>query len=292
VAGSDLGVFRWQEDSARWQVIGAALGDVWAVAVHPLDPDLIIAGTRPAGFHRSTDGGVTWQAACAPGIAAFSEVNMGPTRVTQILFDPRDPDVVWAGVEIGGIYRSTDRGVTWTLKDRGLISGDVHGIAVVPKADGGTVLFATTNRGLHRSTDEGETWALQVLDSPWQYTRAIQPRADHRGTLFLTNGDGPPGTTGRLLVSHDHGDHWTEVTLPGRLNSTPWCVATDASDPLRIYVCTNLGQLFVSTDGGASFERLPHEFGELRSLLWRTLPAGIRQSPHSITKRPPPPSAA
>ena len=123
------------------------------------------------------------------------------------------------------------------------------------------------------------------LDSPWQYTRAIVPRADHTGVVFLTNGNGPPGNTGRLLVSRDYGATWAEVPLPGRLNSTPWCVATHPADPMLVFVCTNLGQLFRSRDGGASFERLPHEFGELRALAWRPLPAGTRRAEHSITRR-------
>jgi hypothetical protein len=74
------------------------------------------------------------------------------------------------------------------------------------------------------------------------------------------------------------------VSLPGEINSTVWCVAMNASDPLLIFICTNLGQLFRSTDGGEHFERLPHEFGELRTLHWRALPDGARQAPHAITR--------
>jgi len=283
-AGTDMGVFRWSEASARWTPLPTPTQDVWSVIVHPRNPAVLIAGTRPAGFYRSMDGGVNWHALAAPGISDFSTVNMGPTRVTQILFDPLDDTVVWAGVEIGGIYRSADGGTTWQAMDRGLISADVHGVAVIP-SPAGTVMFATTNKGLHRSTDGGANWVFTELDSPWQYTRAIVPRADHTGVVFLTNGNGPPGNTGRLLVSPDYGATWGETPLPGKLNSTPWCVATHPADPMLVFVCTNLGQLFRSRDGGASFERLPHEFGELRALAWRPLPAGTRRAEHSITRR-------
>ena len=53
------------------------------------------------------------------------------------------------------------------------------------------------------SRDNGETFAFQELQSPWQYTRTIVPRADGDKTVFLTNGNGPPGSTGRLLRSTD-----------------------------------------------------------------------------------------
>jgi len=213
-----------------------------------------------------------------------SDVNAGPTRVTQILFDPVDDGTVWASVEIGAIYRSQDRGATWEHKEQGLVSGDVHGVAVMKLPNGGKVVFATTNRGLHRSEDNGETWALQEIPAPWPYTRAIVPRADHSGVVFLTNGNGPPGNDGFLLRSRDYGKTWENAKLPDPIESTVWCVATNAADPMLIFVCTNLGELFRSTDGGESFARMSHVFGELRALHWRALPAGTRRAAHSLTR--------
>ena len=283
-AGTDMGVFRWNESTARWTALPSPMQDVWALAQDWSNPEVIIAGTRPAAFYRSDDGGRSWARMHAPAARQFSDVNMGPTRVTQILFDPSDSNAVWASVEIGGIFHSTDGGRNWTPKEDGLISSDVHGIAVIPKKDGTRTLLATTNRGLHQSKDEGASWQFRELDSPWQYTRAIAPRADDPSIIFLTNGNGPPGNDGRLWRSRDYGEHFEPVPLPGELNSTPWCVATHPADPLRLFLGTNLGQLFRSTDGGDSWTRLPHEFGELRSLHWRPLAAGARQAPHSITR--------
>ena len=286
-AGSDMGIFRWSEATARWTLLPSPMQDVWAIAQDPDDPAVLYAGTRPAGLYRSGDGGATWQALPVPGIQAFSEINMGPTRVTQLLFDPADPDTLWATIEIGGIFRSRDRGRSWTQQTQGLASTDVHGIAALRDARGRPLLLATTNRGLHRSQDGGETWVFQPLDSPWQYTRAIVPRADTDRVLFLTNGNGPPGTTGRLLRSLDHGTTWQETPLPGPLNSTPWCVATHPANPMLVFVCTNLGQVFRSRDGGDSWERLPHEFGEVRALHWRQAEIPLDRPPHSLTVRPP-----
>ena len=289
-AGTDMGLFRWNEVSARWSLIPSPMQDIWALAQDPSDPRILFAGTRPAAFYQSLDAGATWTRLATPGMAEFSEINMGPTRVTQILFDPFEPNTIWASVEIGGLYRSTDRGRSWKFLERGLVSGDVHGIAVVRRPGEPSTVLCTTNRGLHRSTDQGESWTHQPLNSPWQYTRGIAARLDHSGVVFLTNGDGPPGSTGKLLRSRDYGTTWEDVRLPGPLNSTPWCVAMNPSDPLRMYCPTNLGQVFASTDGGESWSRLPHEFGEVRALAWRALPVGTRQQPHSLTLRAPQPA--
>lgn len=282
--GTDMGFFRWDEATARFTHLPSPMQDVWAIAIHPGKPSTIVAGTRPAALYRTDDAGATWRKLDTPGLSQFSTINMGPTRVTQILFDPVTAGTLWATVEIGGIFRSDDGGETWADCSAGLVSQDVHGIAVVRNAGGDKLLYATTNQGLHRSDDNGATWAFQRLDSPWQYTRAIVPSIADAGTLFLANGNGPPGNDGRLLRSTDCGATWQDAGLPGALNSTPWCVATSAADPRIVFACTNLGQVFRSDDAGTTWIRLDHEFGELRALHWRAVPAGVRQQPHSLTR--------
>jgi len=200
-AGTDDGVYRWNEAPARWTKLASPMTDVWAIAQDPHDPQMLLAGTRPAALYRSRDGGTTWDELSVPGISKFSEVNMGPTRVTQILFDPLDKDTVWATIEIGGIYRSDDGGTSWISMSEGLVSSDVHGIAVTRDKKGLKRLLASTNRGLHTSTDNGARWQFQSLDSPWQYTRAVVVRPDDPSIVFLANGNGPPGDQGRLLRS-------------------------------------------------------------------------------------------
>lgn len=283
-AGSDIGLYRWDEATARWTALHSPIRDVWAIALDPADPDVLLAGGRPAELYRSADAGATWTAARADGLRQFSDVNMGPTRVTQILFDPVHADTVWATVEIGGVLRSRDRGRTWTLLETGLLSSDVHGIAVVRAKGEAASIIVATNRGLHRSRDLGETWAYEEMPAHWQYARCIVAGAHDLSTVYVTIGNGPPGNSGRLLRSDDAGATWANVPLPGEINSTLWCLALHPSDPGLMFCATNLGQLFRSVDGGGQWERMEQEFGELRALHWRKLPAGIRTAPHSITR--------
>jgi photosystem II stability/assembly factor-like uncharacterized protein len=275
--GTDRGVYRWSESEQHWTHLPSPMDGklVWAISQSPDDPDYFVAGTCPASLWYSSDGAKTWtQGKTSEPMNDFSGVNSGPTRVTQILFDPIDKGTVWATVEIDSIYRSADEGRTWTKLEKGLISGDVHGIAVSASPQG-KVLLCTTNKGLHRSTDNGETWVMEPLDYPFQYCRAVQLSADSKN-IFLCNGNGPPGSTGRLLRSHDAGNNWEDVHLPGDLNSTPWCVATNEGDPSLLFAVTNLGQLFKSTDAGTSWKKLRREFGEVRSIHWRPVTAPER----------------
>ena len=235
----------------------------WALAQDPNNPDVIVAGTHPATVFRSDDAGTTWRK--LPLQLAEECIFVGKPRVTQILFDPGVKDTLWVSVEIDAVHRSQDGGASWKRLDAGLVSGDIHGLAVV--RNGNSTVFATTNKGLHRSDDNGEHWNFQPLDSPWQYTRTIAARADGDQNLFLTNGNGPPGSTGRLLRSRDHGKSWEDVRLPGETNSTPWCIASHRNNPQIMFTVTNLGQIYRSLDGGQNWAKLRREFGEVRSLL-------------------------
>ncbi len=272
-AGTDRGVYRWHGPARKWEHLPSPLDrlSTYTIAQSPHDPLVMLAGTQPARLYRSRDGGRTWEQ--LPVQLSPNCDLIGETRVTTILFDPVDPALIWFGVEIGGVYRSRDGGDTWEKTSTGLVSEDIHGLAVV-RETGRRKLFVATNRGVDVSFDDGEHWQHRAFDVPRPYFRAIVPKADTDRALFLTNGDGPPGSTGRLLRSDDYGESWQDAHLPGRLNSTPWCVAVHPSQPDLVFVVTNLGQLFRSDDGAQTWTKLEREFGEVRSMILRPLETG------------------
>jgi photosystem II stability/assembly factor-like uncharacterized protein len=266
-AGTDRGVYVCDVPAKTWTHLPSQLDDlcIWSLVQAPSNPDVLIAGTQPAGLYRSDDGGRSWrQLPCS-----FAEecIYVQDPRVTQIMFDPADENHLWAAVEIDGVHFSADGGATWERRCEGLKSLDIHGLAATSSPR--RRLFATTNKGLHVSEDEGQTWQYQHLDSDWQYCRVIVPSAGDDSVIYLANGNGPPGDSGRLLVSRDGGGSWAEAPLPAVLNSTPWCIATNPADPDLLFLATNLGQLFRSRDGGASWNKLARELGEVRALIWQ-----------------------
>jgi photosystem II stability/assembly factor-like uncharacterized protein len=275
-AGTDSGVYRWRESERKWTHLSPEFSAVcsWAVAQSPADPDLIFAGTGAsaavpdAALYRSRDGGRSWQKLDlgnrkdAPNpIHNFVE----RPRVTSIAFDPNDANIVWVGIEIGGIHKSVDGGESWT-RMQGLPSEDIHGLLVLGR-NRGTVL-ATTNRGLVRSSDAGASWALVAVDTPRPFMRGIAPISSEPGSLLMTNGSGAPGAWGKLFRSADDGESWAEVALPGKTNSTMWCIAIHPSAPSEVLACSVLGQIFRSHDAGRSWEKLERELNEIRSVAW------------------------
>lgn len=237
---------------------------VWAIAQSAADHKTMFVGTRPGSIYRTTDGGNSWDE-LPVGIA--TECDIGLTRVTRIRVDPLVEGTVWVSVEIDAVHVSHDNGESWDKLDNGFKFPDIHDMVIVVE-EGKRKLLAATAVGLYCSSSDGQGWEWNILDSPWQYTRGMELKADGNGTVFLGNGDGPPGTTGRLLRSDDWGCNWETADLGSPTNSTVWNIATNRSNPDLLFASTILGQVYRSTDGGIHWTKLPREFNEIRSLTW------------------------
>jgi photosystem II stability/assembly factor-like uncharacterized protein len=192
------------------------------------------------------------------------------TRVTTLIADPAEPETVWAGVEIDGLYRSRDAGRTWQAVGRGLSSRDIHALAIVARDGSGKRLLASTNNDVNLSTNDGETWQpLQMGKSlPCSYFRGLTQLTDRSEEVLLGNGDGPPGATGLVARSSDAGVSWQPAAMPGLANSTIWNFAVHAADPELVYASSVSGEIYRSTDRGVSWVKLKREFGEIRALAW------------------------
>jgi photosystem II stability/assembly factor-like uncharacterized protein len=270
--GTEQGLFRSADGAGNWARVESPLNglQIWSVLLLPSDPDVILVGTCPSRLFRSTDGGRTWAEAEAQMEQHCPRIMH--TRVTALAEDPEAPGTVWAGVEIDGVRRSRDGGRTWQApRQEGLSSRDIHALAVVPaRGSAPKRLLATTNNDLNVSADGGETWRpLRVGQAlPWAYCRGLAQVCGRPEVLLLGNGSGPPGDAGVVAISADAGESWREARLPGRANSTIWNFATHPADPALVYASSVSGEVYRSTDGGQSWEKLTREFGEIRALAW------------------------
>ncbi len=181
------------------------------VAVSPVDPRLVLAGTgndnrnpSRSGIYRSTDGGATWtrehQFTCGNQVQP----------ATQVIFAPDDPTTLYAA---GGcaIAISTDSGDSWTdvtLPGTAAWSRAWH-VAVSPLLPGDVRRgFACGSGNLWYSPDSGQHWyrdqgAAQSLPAGFcapttlgngdaAQTLAIEPgKPDHVYLAYQHNANGP-----------------------------------------------------------------------------------------------------
>lgn len=278
-------LLRSRDAGGTWRRVDAPLDgvEVWAIAISPHDPEVILVGARPAGILRSGDGGVTWAAVPLNAPTMCVEAGLGSTRLTSITFDPADPGTVWAGVEIGGLYRSSDTGRTW---ERLSLSGgeaifpagevwsdfyheDVHDIVVLD--DDRAAVCVASPLGFFRSDDRGRSFTATRLPPmpPSQdqlfYTRCLMSTPGGGPALLAGTGDRvAAGTMGVVQRTEDGGRTWAPVSP--QVNSRVYAMASHPGLPDVIVAVSIYGNVLVSEDGGKSFEKLGREFGETRAV--------------------------
>lgn len=255
-AGAEGGVYR--RDGRTWSYLPLPSAElqVWALGIHPKEPGTILAGCRPLALLASEDGGKHWSP--LPLSLPSGTPEPHTPRVTALLFDSEEPETAWAGVEVGGVLVTRDRGRTWVAINRDLPSLDIHALALT----GDRTLLAATPRGV--AVYGGGSWTTADSDSPDRYFRALVSKADDAGTLYAGLGNGPPGTRGTVLVSIDNGRSWRRTGFSGA-GSSVWSLATDPREPGLLVAAAIKGEIFTSLDSGHSWARAPIGFTEVRA---------------------------
>lgn len=187
----------------------------------------------------------------------------GQGRVNSIIVDPNNPNVYYAGAPAGGIWKSTDSGVNWTILTDDLPQIGVSGIAI-DYADSNILYIATGDDdagdsysvGVWKSIDGGATWnqtGLNPNNSP-SSMNDIYIHPTDSNILWVATNNGVYKTT-------NAGVSWTN-TLSGNIKD----IKLKPGDPNTIYAVT-ASSFFRSTDGGSSFSStgigLPPSSGRL-----------------------------
>jgi photosystem II stability/assembly factor-like uncharacterized protein len=133
VGTSDEGLFRSLDGGRNWdQLTGVAYPRVTAVAVSPVDGTLY-AGTEPSSLFVSRDEGESWREleglTSLPSASTWSfPPRPWTSHVRSVALSPEDPNLLVAGIELGGVVRSTDGGESWQDQRPGAYA-DCHTLA-------------------------------------------------------------------------------------------------------------------------------------------------------------------
>ena len=106
---------------------------IWSILLHPANPGADSRRACPARLFRSADAGRTWTEPTARIQQGCPRIIN--TRLTALCARASNPRILWAGVEIDGVHRSTDGGNTWHAVGKGLSSQDIHALAFVPAGE-------------------------------------------------------------------------------------------------------------------------------------------------------------
>jgi len=245
-----------------------------AVEFAPSDPSIAYAAGDQE-FHRSDDGGRTWQRVGESAGGNF----WGPPGTLagvpiDIEIDPRDPYCLFVNNYAGGNYFSKDGGETWADASSGYSGAPVHGGFAIDTQNPDRV-YCGVFGGLFRSDDGGTTWQglgyeparygypVAVAASPWDWSVVLQSPWD-MGVLARSADGGltwtrsnPLGSGLRVLGG---GVQYLDIAFAPSDPEIVYAAAGDRGCESRLYIqqgqcITSLGGVYRSEDGGVTWER-------------------------------------
>jgi hypothetical protein len=228
----------------------------------------LYAGTEPAHLFVSEDMGASWRELTTlrsvPSVPKWTfPAPPHHAHVINVSIDPINPDIIYACVEQGGLFKSTDAGATW--KELQGFNDDCHRVLIF-RSDPQT-LFLPTGYGFYRSYDGGETWeniSHKISRIGYPDPMVIHPKNEN--LMFLAGGEADPyhwmqtkSANPRIARSRDGGDTWEVLGrgMPERLDASFEAMIIEAwNGSCAIYAGNTDGEIYYSGDEGEHWAKV------------------------------------
>ena len=138
----------------------------------------------------------------------------------EFTFHPTNPSIIYAGSDDGGgVWKSTDGGINWTLLTASFPNMTGWSITIDPvNTDTLYACDVYSRYGILKSTDGGSSWIQIVNGLSSQYDRMVSGIAlKNSDTLFISTGEGastnPPRPGNGVFRSDNGGNSWSPAGL-------------------------------------------------------------------------------
>jgi len=242
-------IYKSRDEGKTWQNVSAGMthSRVIALAIDPLFPANIVAGTKGDAVFKSYDGGQRW----VSRRTGLDDVTISSV-VHQLVFAPGSSSHVFAATSLG-VFESEDGGETWSKRKEGMKE-----VLMVVTLDFDPqqpqTLYAGTSGGVYKSIDGARGWSRinngLVASDVLKSSRALgvtRIKVDpHQPDTVYT------ATLNGLYKTNDGGQSWIRIgeTLSDQMLSD---LILDPTHPHVVYV-TNRDGVFRSEDGGITWE--------------------------------------
>jgi photosystem II stability/assembly factor-like uncharacterized protein len=244
------GVFKTTNGGQTWTLISSSQGNTFfirAFAVDRQNEGILYAGAFGQGVFKSADGGATW----VPSSTGLSALD-----VFSLATDPTNSAILYAGFDedvFQGVFKSADGGTSWGLINNGLTNAsgltlNAFSVAVDPKTPntlyvGGELV---AQAAIFKSINQGISWTAASAGLPQELLiRKLVVDPVTSTTVYALGSAG-------VSKSIDAGGHWASANV-GLTDTNTNTLIADPSSAGILYVGTNRGGVFKSTDSAASW---------------------------------------
>ncbi len=280
------GVYRSEDAGATWTHVGLETsGNVPRIALHPTDPKVAYAAVMGdlwnasggRGLYKTADAGKTWKRVLAAASPYDDRVGCG-----DVVVDPSDGETVYAalyarkrtpwaflwgasltdGRDLGGIFKSTDGGATWS-KLAGGLPARTGRIGLDVSRKNPRVVMAVVQSDEHGTTDidrvrarSGGTFRSEDGGSTWTRTSPLDPRPFYFSKVRMDpENDKRVYVLGFMLHVSDDGGKTFREDLFKKVHADCHALAVDPRNPKRLLLGTD-GGVYQSWNAGAAWEFL------------------------------------
>ena len=240
--------------------------------------DVVYAGVEPAGLFRSLDGGVNWEH--VEGLRDHPtrphwQPGGGGLMVHTMEVDPRNPNHMYVGISVAGVFETQDGGASWAPRNAGIdfdfpteapeIANCAHHFEmdrVNPE-----VMFQQSHAGMFVSKDCGANWTRVESGLPSNFGFPAVAHPHKEGTYFVAPLNGAdvgrymPEAATAIYRTENFGESWTPLRkgLPQEgayFGVLRQAMAADTLQPAGIYAGSSTGHLFASPNEGESWSEV------------------------------------
>lgn len=249
LSATNDGLWQSQDAGQTWTQILSKVS-LYDFYVNPQNTQEIYAAgiySKNGKIIRSQDGGASWQ-------ELYNEQNQN-NAVNTILGDPKNPQILYAGLNDGTLLKSDDGGINWYVSYN--FNDQILRMRAGPD---GSLYILLDKKGLYQSTDTGVIWnslSGPLAASAMYNSSTLEEQTISSYTKFTldpqTAGIAYVTTDQGLYKTTDNGAHWAKLVLPTNSSGqVPRAIAT-ANGGMLAYTSIG-GTIYRSVDGGQSWQ--------------------------------------
>jgi hypothetical protein len=209
-------------------------------------------------------------AADAAGPGTWTLLGLDQYTINSMAVDPHDPNALYAGTTNSGIFKSIDKGASWTAINGGIDVSIQSFFAIIVDPNNSNILYAGGSQlqgggaGIFKSTDGGGNWTIVnngIVDvgfnGPPSYVQSMVMDPNNSSILYVALGV----HCGAIYKTTDAATTWTRTGAA----CDPVALQLDPSNSNVIYASADGGVLWKSNDAAqtwnvastSSFNTLP-----------------------------------